>query len=212
MKINKETVKQMALIITGILFMCIGYFNYSFTVENERREIARRENTNEINLGDVQLVNSEPETYRYEEANIVPNDGLIDTIIEENNKNTTIDNNQLKKYDYFEETKIERERMYSEMIETYQNVIDSDKTPSDQKAIAVQEISNITNIKNGIMISENLIKNKGFEDVVIFVNNETVSVVVKSYTLNKEEISKIQNIIERELKKETKNINISNKF
>ncbi len=212
MKINKETVKQIALIITGILFMCIGYFNYSFTVENERREIARRENTNEINLGDVQLVNSEPETYRYEEANIVPNDGLIDTIIEENNKNTTIDNNQLKKYDYFEETKIERERMYSEMIETYQNVIDSDKTPSDQKAIAVQEISNITNIKNGIMISENLIKNKGFEDVVIFVNNETVSVVVKSYTLNKEEISKIQNIIERELKKETKNINISNKF
>ena len=212
MKINKETVKQIALIITGILFMCIGYFNYSFTVENERREIARRENTNEINLGDVQLVNSEPETYRYEEANIVPNDGLIDTIIEENNKNTTIDNNQLKKYDYFEETKIERERMYSEMIETYQNVIDSDKTPSDQKAIAVQEISNITNIKNRIMISENLIKNKGFEDVVIFVNNETVSVVVKSYTLNKEEISKIQNIIERELKKETKNINISNKF
>ena len=212
MKINKETVKQIALIITGILFMCIGYFNYSFTVENERRKIARRENTNEINLGDVQLVNSEPETYRYEEANIVPNDGLIDTIIEENNKNTTIDNNQLKKYDYFEETKIERERMYSEMIETYQNVIDSDKTPSDQKAIAVQEISNITNIKNGIMISENLIKNKGFEDVVIFVNNETVSVVVKSYTLNKEEISKIQNIIERELKKETKNINISNKF
>lgn len=212
MKINKETVKQIALIITGILFMCIGYFNYSFTVENERREIARRENTNEINLGDVQLVNSEPETYRYEDANIVPNDGLIDTIIEENNKNTTIDNNQLKKYDYFEETKIERERMYSEMIETYQNVIDSDKTPSDQKAIAVQEISNITNIKNGIMISENLIKNKGFEDVVIFVNNETVSVVVKSYTLNKEEISKIQNIIERELKKETKNINISNKF
>ena len=110
------------------------------------------------------------------------------------------------------ETKLEREIMLSEMVETYQNVIDSAETPSDQKAIAVQEISNIAKMKNGIMISENLIKNKGFEDVVILINNKVVSVVVKSYTLNKEEISKIQNIIERELEVETKNINISNKF
>ena len=102
--------------------------------------------------------------------------------------------------------------MLSEMVETYQNVIDSAETPSDQKAIAVQEISNIAKMKNGIMISENLIKNKGFEDVVILINNKVVSVVVKSYTLNKEEISNIQNIIERDLEVETKNINISNKF
>ena len=47
---------------------------------------------------------------------------------------------------------------------------------------------------------------------IILINNKVVSVVVKSYTLNKEEISKIQNIIERELEVETKNINISNKF
>lgn len=172
-----------------------------------------RESSNEINLGDVQLVNSEPEKNMYKEANIVSNDGLLETLSEDTaNEKTNISTNQLECYNYFEETKIERERMYSEMIENYQKVVDSDKTPNDQKAIAVQEISNIVNIKNGIMISENLIKNKGFEDVIIFVNNETVSVVVKSYNLNQEEISKIQNIIERELKVQTKNINISNKY
>lgn len=217
MKLNKENVKQIALILTGILFMCMGYFNYSFTVKDETIEVAGREDSNEINLGDVQLVNTEPEMYVYENADIVPNENLLDTTVKENNENEVIenlteDNSQQEKYNYFEETKIERERMYSEMIETYQTLIDSEKTPNDQKAIAVKEISNITNTKNGIMISENLIKNKGFEDVVIFVNNENVSVVVKSYTLNKEEISKIQNIIERELKVETKNISISNKF
>lgn len=178
-----------------------------------------RENLNEINLGDVQLVNSEPEDV-YIEGNIVPNEEIIETgsMVESNEQienviqNDFIENSQIEEYDYFEETKIERERMYSEMIETYQKMIDSTETPNDQKAISVQEISNIANIKNGIMISENLIKNKGFDDVVIFVNNDTVSVVVKAYTLNKEQISKIQNIIERELNVETKNINISNKF
>ena len=161
---------------------------------------------NDINLGDVQLVNTEPVT-DYNTGNIVPNDQL--EVPDEEEK---IQTEKIEEHNYFEETKLERERMLSEMVETYQNVIDSAETPSDQKAIAVQEISNIAKMKNGIMISENLIKNKGFEDVVILINNKVVSVVVKSYTLNKEEISKIQNIIERELEVETKNINISNKF
>ena len=113
---------------------------------------------------------------------------------------------------YFEETRIEREKMYSEMIETYTNLIESNQTPVDQKAISVQEISNLTNNKNGIMIAENLIKNKGFEDDIVFVNNATVSVVVKAYTLSKEEISKIQNIIQRELNVSVDKINISNKY
>lgn len=182
-----------------------------------------RENLNEINLGDVQLVNSEPEDV-YIEGNLVPNDEMLEAssmvvTVEEQKElaenaveEELPEDNQIEEYNYFEETKLERERMYSEMIETYQKMIDSTETPNDQKAISVQEISNIANIKNGIMISENLIKNRGFDDVVILVNNGTVSVVVKAYTLNKEQISKIQNIVERELNVETKNINITNKF
>ena len=169
---------------------------------------------NEINIGDVQLVNSKP-IEEYENGSIVPNDELIAKVLEETaiteNSNAIAKDEQIKN-DYFEETRLDRERMYSEMIETYQQLIGHSDTPSDQKAIAVQEISNITNTKNGIMISENLIKNKGFEDVIILVNNGTVSVVVKSYNLNQEQISKIQNIVERELKIDVKNINISNKF
>lgn len=158
-------------------------------------------------MGDVQLVNSEAHNIE-EFGSIVPNEELDDN----EKKDSKNENEIAEEYDYFEETKIEREKMYSEMIETYQKLIDSPETPSDQKAISVQEISNIANIKNGIMISENLIRNKGFEDVVILVNNGAISVVVKSYTLNKEQISKIQNIIQRELNAEVKDINISNKF
>lgn len=61
------------------------------------------------------------------------------------------------------------------------------------------------------MIAENLIKVKGFEDLIIFVNGENVSVIVKSDKLEEKEIAQIQNIVTRELGVKIENINISNK-
>ena len=61
------------------------------------------------------------------------------------------------------------------------------------------------------MISENLIVNKGFEDVVVLVNNNVVNVVVKSSFLSNEDIGKIQNIVEREFDVDLSKVNISSK-
>lgn len=197
MKINKERIKQILLTVIALSLILVGYLNYNFDKKvNETVEVSTDASSrNELNLGDVQLVNSEPENA------IVPNDEL-----EENSSDKVeIEDN------YFEESRIQRDRMYSEMLSTYQKLVNSNETPADQKAIAVQEISKITSMKNGIMIAENLIKNKGFENVVIMENYGMVSVVVKTPTLNQEQISKIQNIVERELKVEVQNINISNK-
>lgn len=215
MKLNKESIKQISLILTGILLIGVGYLNYSFDIKENNDDKTAKRSSNEINLGDVELVNAKP--IIEDVGMIVPNDELLQTSTSENlneleNTNNINNGNEIKEENYFQETRLEREKMYSEMIETYEELIKNEATPNDQKAIAAQEISNITNIKNGVMISENLIKNKGFEDVIILINNDTASVVVKSYNLNQEQISKIQNIIQRELKIEIKNINISNKF
>ena len=62
------------------------------------------------------------------------------------------------------------------------------------------------------MICENLIKTKGFSNVVIFVNGESVSAIVESKEeLKQEEVAQVQNIIERELKTKAENIHISSK-
>ena len=61
------------------------------------------------------------------------------------------------------------------------------------------------------MISENLIKNKGFEECVIFVNDTSISIIVKTKELTEEQIAQIQNIIAREMNAEIENIHISNK-
>lgn len=112
---------------------------------------------------------------------------------------------------YFINSKIDRDKMYSQMLESYQKILDNSSVSSEQKAIATQEISKINNQKNAIMIAENLIKNKGFEEVVIFINLDSISVVVKAQELSKEKIAQIQNIVTRELNVEIPNVNISTK-
>ena len=150
-----------------------------------------------VRFGDAQLVNANTAV----KSDIVPND--------ENQTATT--NSNTNNDQYFSATRLERETMYSQMLETYQKMVDSNQISNDQKAIAIQEINHITSIKNAIMIAENLIKNKNFEDVVILVSNNNASVIVKSSNLNPEQIAQIQNIVCRELGIKSENINISQK-
>lgn len=197
-KLQKEKIKQIVLTCLALLLIIIGYFNFNYTGDaQEIIEVSARDNEN--TLGDVELVNTESVEEEFE-TDIVPNDEIEETI----EANYVYEDNN-----YFQETKIERDRMYSEMIETYQNVISNQETPEDQKLVAAQEINNITKVKNEIMITENLIMNKGFENVVILANNGNIDVIIQSANLTKEDIAKIQNIVTREFNTEIKNVNIS---
>ena len=111
--------------------------------------------------------------------------------------------------DYFATSKLERNVMYSQMIERYQEIIANNSQSSEQKSIAQEEINKINNLQNAIMITENLLGSKGFEKSIIFVNGESISVIIGKEELKPEEIAQIQNIISRELGAEVENIHIS---
>ena len=71
------------------------------------------------------------------------------------------------------------------------------------------KMKNINDKKNAIMIVENLIQTKGFDDVVVLINDQSVNVVVKKEKLETQEVAQIQNIVQRELKTDIENIHIS---
>lgn len=112
---------------------------------------------------------------------------------------------------YFAQSRLDREKMYSQMLENYQKILETEGLSAEEKQTAQEEIKKINNEKNAIMIAENLIKTKGFEDVVLFVNNGNVTGIVKIENLDEQSIAQIQNIITRELNVKTNKINISNK-
>ena len=218
--IKNENKKQLILSLVATILIVTGYFNFQ-NVENKNMQAKIEDEISDENIGDVELVNSEALIMENTVQNIViQNENVIKEIeskkeeIEKENKKESekieeIVNNK-DSNNYFVKTRLERDNMYSRMLESYEEIVNNDKISSEQKAVAIQEISNINNYKNGIMISENLIKNKGFEDVVILINNNTVSVVVKKDNLYETDIVKIQNIIETKLGFEAKNISISN--
>ena len=113
--------------------------------------------------------------------------------------------------EYFTKSKLERDTMYSQMIESYENILNSSSALETQKQSATEEIKKINDTKNSIMVCENLITTKGFTNNIIFVNGSSVSAIIGVNELKQEEVAQIQNIISRELNTEIENIHISTK-
>ncbi len=189
--------KEVLLGILAIFLMIIGFVSYNPNMENQYGKIADVENYSE-RLGDATLVSS---------------NSIVNEEIENNIENETVQTQEEPEpvVNYFAEAKMERNNTYSETIEIYEKMLENSNITNDQKAIAQSEIANITNEKKTIQTAENLIKMKGFEDVVIFKNATGISVIVRSDVLLPEQVAQIQNIIEREFEIDSKNINITNK-
>lgn len=189
----KSILKKNQIIISVIAIMLIaaGYMSYTTNTKNSVQTAALSDTEQYAELGDATLVS----------ANVVEENNIVDNNV--NTSSTPIDNQ------YFTESRLERDKMYSQMLESYQNILTNNQISDSQKEISENEIKNINDTKNAIMITENLIKNKGFEDLVIFVNGDSINIIVKTKELSEEQIAQIQNIVSRELKGDIENIHIS---
>ena len=151
--------------------------------------------TNEVEVNEIQNANTTS-------ANLETNTTQDNETTKQTTSNVSAD-------DYFSKSKLERDTMYSQMLESYENVLNGINSLETQKQSASEEIKKINNTKNSIMICENLIATKGFNKCVIFVNGESVSAIIGTQELKQEEISQIQNILSRELNAKIENIHIS---
>ena len=213
MKLLKKN--QVIIYTIAVLLMVAGYLNYS-TNTGEALEASANEVANTANIGDARLVSTDPvdENAANELQNTtnVTNTSNTNTTAENITNNTTTQTSStVSTDDYFAKSKLERDTMYSQMLETYENVLNSNNSLETQKQSATEEITKINNTKNSIMVCENLLKTKGFDNSVIFVNGDSISVIIGAEQLTQEEIAQIQNIISREMKADIQNIHISTK-
>ena len=219
---------QVIISVIALMLIAAGYMSYTTDINNDLKTAVLKDAEEYAELGDAQLVSSQVannENTETQEASKNANDGNL----QENGKNENVpsgDKNsnttnmqetneavdtstQNSESSYFTESRLEREKMYSQMLESYQKILENSQITDTQKEIAQNEVSKINKTKNAIMIAENLIKNKDFSDVVIFVNGNSVNVVVKEKTLKTEQIAQIQNIVTREIENDIENIHIS---
>lgn len=196
MKIKKSSV---AVYVLAMMLVTAGYWKYisneSQTLETVSISQNNNENVEDENLGDATLVSN-------------------NELINEQNESTedvSIEGSKIQEDEYFQESKLSRDTMYSQTLETYQEILNNTNVSEEQKAIVTQQITDLSKEKNAIMICENLISTKGFDNCVIFVNVESISVIVKADELKQDEIAQIQNIISREMDAKMENIHIMTK-
>lgn len=216
---------QVVIYVIALMLVAAGYLNYTTDggdsiQANSDPEVTYQENIADI--GDATLVNSDD----VEEGALVENDETFSgNSIEMNGENggETNESDQNEEQvtkqvssenvdEYFSKSKLERDNMYSQMLETYQNIVNSSTVSDEQRNIATQEITKINNTKNAIMICENILGTKGLDKNVVFVNGDSVSVIVKvDGGLAENQVAQIQNVISREMGTEIQNINITEK-
>lgn len=233
MKILKRN--QIIISVLALMLITVGYMSYTSNVQNAVEtgklmdaekfagigdaRLVSSNNTVESNVAENDKLSNDEKSNEIENASSISDDSaneITTSTTENSNEQGVVPNNsaqttsaQTTGANYFAVSKLERDTMYSQMVESYQNIISNNAVSPDQKNISTQEISKINNKKNSIMIAENLIKNLGFQDVVIFVNDNSTSVIVKAEKLSEADVAQIQNIVCREIGVETENIHIS---
>ena len=233
----KQILKKNQIIISVIAIMLIaaGYMNYTSNEKQALETAVLTDSEKYAGIGDATLVsanvadnndlvnNDETQNTDNENNDTSKNEDKKDEI-KSNEQNTETTENAVQNEintsttvtensgnQYFAELRLERDKMDSQMLESYQKILSNSQISETQKEISENEIKKINDTRNAIMIAENLIKNKGFQDLIIFINGDSISIIVKAKELKEEQIAQIQNIISRELKGEIENIHISNK-
>ena len=231
---------QIVVFTIGLMLITAGYLSYMNNNKEDTKtsidasSIADSEEM--ASIGDAKLVsanvaqnlneigsNSEM-VESTENSNLIENSEGTDNNTDNNTDNSTVyssnvitgtietNSDSIETIDeYFTSSRLERENMYSKRIENYQDILNNSNVSEAQKKTAQEEITKLNNEQNALMITENLLKTKGIEDLIIFVNGDSINVIVKGDEIEKEEIAQIQNVITRELEADIGNIHITTK-
>lgn len=204
MKIIKKN--QLTLLVLALMLVTAGYLNY-----NSNQNVTT--GTEIASIGDATLVSSNAVENIAENNNALVENNTENSIVNQNENSSITTNSDVKdeSEEYYSSARLERDKMYSQMLESYQKILDSNTTSNTQKEAAQKEITNINNTKNAIMITENLIKTKGFEDSIVYSNDDSINVVIKKDKLSKEDTAQIQSIVAREMNAKIANIHIMSK-
>ena len=194
---------QFIVVVLALMLITAGYLNFISRNEENTQTAGIIEETALAEIGDATLVSS----------NAVQSENTNEEMTEntvEAQENVSIETTQNTiENDYFASSRLEREKMYSQMLESYQTILESSEISDAQKEVSQTEINKINNTKNAIMIAENLLKTKDIEDIILLVNDKSINVVVKTDKLSQDKVAQIQNIVSREMNAEIDNIHIT---
>lgn len=112
---------------------------------------------------------------------------------------------------FFSEYRIEREKNRSKEVEMWQEVINNQNTETTFKNLAQQELVKIVALTEKEMIIENMVISLGFSDALVFMTDDSATIIVETKDLTQAQVARIQDIVVRKTKLSPTNIKIMKK-
>lgn len=146
--------------------------------------------------------------------------GLLDTGVKQQqsgdktlgdalNVNATPDNGETQSASaYFKQARASRQSAREEATETVKELLNDVKATDQQKEAATAQVLAITKAIEQESKIESLIKAKGFEDCVVYIEGENCSVVVSAESLTMQDTAKISQTVTAQSGILAQNINI----
>ena len=160
MKILKRN--QIVVAVIALMLVTAGYLN--FANQNKESNLIPTSSAADSELmagiGDAQLVsaNETKENNQTQNETVENTENVATTNkTKEDTASNITQNTSAQEDSYFAQSRLDRDKMYSQMLDNYQKILETNNLSSEEKKTAQEEIKRINNEKNAIMIAENLI-------------------------------------------------------
>lgn len=110
--------------------------------------------------------------------------------------------------EYIENARMEKERGRSQTISILRDTISNPNTSQKDKEIASQSISKLTSRIELEPVIENILKAKGFSQIMLCLGENDASVIIKCSQLDRNQVAQIKDIIIDKAKLKANNIKI----
>lgn len=193
MKLGKKQ-----LILTGLV-LTLGaavYLNWQFSSNTNLLSGADAVSVSK-ELGEAEFVNTSSDKKAGEsstEKSTVKSTTKETEKATEKNTNDKTTATSLNSDEYFAQAKLEREETQDKIAEMTQDILESVEESDTAKTEAVTQAAQLATILEQQTNIESLIKAKGFEDCLVFIQNGECSIVVKDSKLTDEDTLIIKDI------------------
>ncbi|MDD6735833.1 MAG: SpoIIIAH-like family protein [Clostridiales bacterium] len=192
---KKEVVAAALVVLIGVA----GYLNWSYqdtirvTDGGSYIEDAKK-------LGEAEYVTSDKKdvTDAEEQSEAQP-EAKTEGSAEETSAGTT---------EYFTEAKMSKDNSRSKALEILNQTATNESFESDVRKQAQNKIVSIAENTEKETIIENVAKAKGYKDISVYIDGESVEIIVKKNNFSSEDVKTIKEIVTSELDTSAKNIKI----
>ncbi|NMB28339.1 MAG: SpoIIIAH-like family protein [Tissierellia bacterium] len=217
------TMKKPAIMLVLIILLVLtGYINHNLTQQalqkastdyqkHEEMEMAKSTDVDEKEL--VETISEGNDEEEIEILDTMDNKG-IDEITEEvqNTIGKTISKeDSIRSKNYFIEQRLARDKLRAGLIDRLNEIVNNDNTNDEMRVEAQKKIMKIGDISEKELTIEGMVKAKGFEEVLAFLTDENVKIIVSKDELSEQDIVKILDIVMGETDLDASNIKIMKK-